>query len=302
MGTRGPAAGRGRKGFEEGGARKPKPMPRPRLRIDLLTLFPGIFDSAFSHSLLGKAREKGWIEIRVHDIREEAEGRHRVADDAPYGGGDGMVMTPGPVVRCIEKARGGDGHVVLLSPAGALLDQARARSLAARRHLVIVCGRYGGVDERVSALAVDEEISVGDYVLGGGEPAAIVLVDVVARLVPGVVGNEASTRADSFEGGLLEHPQYTRPADFRGLEAPEVLRSGDHEEVARWRRGQSLARTLARRPDLLAKANLTDEDRHFLDGMAREARDPEAGPAKGRIRKASRPMAPGTSEKRRRRR
>ena len=308
MGTRGPAAGRGRKGSEKGGARKSTPRPRlrprlgPRLRIDFLTLFPGIFDSVFSHSLLGKAREKGWIDIRVHDIREQAEGRHRVADDAPYGGGDGMVMKPGPVVRCIEKARGDDGYVVLLSPAGALLDQARARSLAARPHLVIVCGRYGGVDERVSALAVDEEISIGDYVLGGGEPAAIVLVDAVARLVPGVVGNEASTRADSFEDGLLEHPQYTRPAVFRGLEVPEVLRSGDHAEVARWRRRQSLARTRARRPDLLAKANLPDEDRRFLDGLAREAPDPEAGPAGGRIRKAPRSPGPGASEKRRRRR
>jgi tRNA (guanine37-N1)-methyltransferase len=271
---------------------------RPSLRIDILSLFPGILDSAFSHSLLAKAREKGLIDIRVRDIRDEAQGRHRVADDAPYGGGDGMVMKPEPVVRSIEKARGDDGHVVLLSPAGALLDQARVRRLAARPHLVIVCGRYGGVDERVTRLAVDEEISIGDYVLGGGEPAAIVLVDAVARLVPGVVGNVASTLADSFEEGLLEHPQYTRPAIYRGLRVPEVLLSGDHAEVARWRRRESLSRTRARRPDLLAKARLSEADRRLLEEMAGEAAVPEAGPAQGAILKKPRPGRARASGKR----
>jgi tRNA (guanine37-N1)-methyltransferase len=268
------------------------------LRIDILSLFPGILDSAFSHSLLAKAREKGLIDIRVRDIRDEAQGRHRVADDAPYGGGDGMVMKPEPVVRSIEKTRGDDGHVVLLSPAGALLDQARVRRLAARPHLVIVCGRYGGVDERVTRLVVDEEISIGDYVLGGGEPAAIVLVDAVARLVPGVVGNVASTLADSFEEGLLEHPQYTRPAIYRGLRVPEVLLSGDHAEVARWRRRESLSRTRTRRPDLLAKARISDEDRRLLEEMAREGAVPEAGPAQGAILKEPRPGRARASGKR----
>jgi tRNA (guanine37-N1)-methyltransferase len=271
----------------------------PRLRIDILTLFPGIFASVFSHSLLAKARVKGLIDIQVHDVREEAEGLHRVADDAPYGGGDGMVMKPEPVVRSIEKARGDDGHVVLLTPAGGLLTQARVRALAARSHLVIVCGRYGGVDERVSRLAVDEEVSVGDYVLGGGEPAAIVLVDAVARLVPGVVGNEASIIAESFEDGLLEHPQYTRPAVFRGLGVPEVLLGGNHAEVARWRRRQSLLRTLSRRPDLLASAKLSVEDRRVLDERTREEAEPrKAGHADETITVKRRPGRPHASSKR----
>ncbi len=332
MAKRGPATGRGRKGAGRSAAKGKKPaaqrVPRsgraksmkraprsghaasgkkapapaaraaPRLRIDILTLFPGIFASAFSHSLLAKARVKGLIDIQVHDIRREAEGLHRVADDAPYGGGDGMVMKPEPIVRSIEKARGADGHVVLLSPAGALLDQARVRRLAARPHLVIVCGRYGGVDERVSRLAVDEEISIGDYVLGGGEPAAIVVVDAVARLVPGVVGNEASTLADSFEGGLLEHPQYTRPAVYRGLRVPEALLSGNHAEVERWRRRQSLSRTRTRRPDLLVKAKLSDEDRRILGEMAREDAAPEGGPGQGMVYKKPRSPRPGASGKR----
>jgi tRNA (guanine37-N1)-methyltransferase len=221
------------------------------LRIDILTLFPAIFDSVFAQSLLGKAIDRGLIEVRIHDIREHAEGRHRVVDDAPYGGGDGMVMKPGPVVRAIEAVRGERGWVILTTPAGALLTQARARALSAREHLVIVCGRYGGVDERVSRIAVDEEISIGDYVLGGGEPAAIVLVDAIARLVPGVVGNAESTVEDSFEAGLLEYPQYTRPASFRGLDVPAVLLAGHHGEVDRWRREQALRRTRERRPELL---------------------------------------------------
>ncbi len=239
------------------------------LLIDLLTLFPGIFDSAFEHSLLAKASARGLLDIRVHDLREEGEGPHRVADDAPYGGGDGMVMLAGPVVRSIERLRGRGSRVVLLTPAGALLTQARARELASERHLIIVCGRYGGVDERVAA-SVDEEISVGDYVLGGGEPAAIVLVDAVARLVPGVVGNAESTAADSFADGLLECPQFTRPESFRGQKVPRVLLSGDHGKVARWRRKESLRRKLLRRPDLIARARLSDEDRVLLAEVMRE--------------------------------
>jgi len=236
----------------------PAPKARPRLRIDILTLFPGIFESVFKHSLLGKAAARGLIEVGIHDIREHAEGRHKVADDAPYGGGDGMVMKPGPVVRAIEKARGEVGWVILTTPAGALLTQARARALSAREHLVIVCGRYGGVDERVSQIAVDEEISIGDYVLGGGEPAAIVLVDAIARLVPGVVGNAESTIEDSFEAGLLEYPQYTRPASFRGLDVPAVLLAGHHGDVSRWRREEALRRTRERRPELLDKETAAD--------------------------------------------
>lgn len=257
------------------GARKKRAVRSPRLRIDLLTLFPGIFDSPFDHSLLARAREQKLIDIRVHDIREDAEGRHRVADDAPYGGGDGMVMMADPVLRAIKRVKGRSGWVVLLSPAGKPLDQAAARRFAARRHLVIVCGRYGGIDERVSALAIDEEISIGDYVLGGGESAAIALVDAVARLVPGVVGNAASVTADSFEDGLLEYPQFTRPASVRGLEVPEVLLGGDHAKVARWRRKESIRRTLRRRPELLGRARLSKQDRLLLAEVRREEGMPE---------------------------
>ncbi|MFQ5457298.1 MAG: tRNA (guanosine(37)-N1)-methyltransferase TrmD [Myxococcota bacterium] len=240
------------------------------MRFDLLTLFPGIFGSPFAHSLLSKAIARGLIDIRVHDIREEGEGRHRVADDAPYGGGDGMVMMAGPVLRTLARIRGRRGRVILLSPAGKLLDQATARRLASERHLVLICGRYGGIDERVAELAVDEEISIGDYVLGGGEPAAIALVDAVARLVPGVVGNAESTAADSFEDGLLEYPQFTRPASVRGLAVPEVLLGGDHAKIARWRRKESMRRTLRRRPDLLARARLSKRDQLLLDEVRRE--------------------------------
>jgi tRNA (guanine37-N1)-methyltransferase len=254
------------------------------LRVDILTLFPGIFESPFSHSLIGKAQARGLLTIGIHDIREQAEGRHRVADGAPYGGGDGMVMKPEPLVRAIEAVAGRKARrrawVVLLSPAGTLLTQAKARELAARRRLVLVCGRYAGVDERV-AVSVDEEISIGDYVLGGGEPAAVVLVDALARLVPGVLGNEASSLADSFEGGLLEHPQYTRPATFRGLRVPEVLRGGDHAEVARWRRKEALRRTWARRPELLARAALTREDWMLLAEIEREEAQARQGPGAG---------------------
>lgn len=220
--------------------------------------------------MLAKARAKGLLDLRVHDIRDEAQGRHRSADDAPYGGGDGMVMMPGPVVRSIERVVGKRGWVVLLSPAGALLTQSRVRVLSARKHLVIVCGRYGGVDERVGSLCVDEEISIGDYVLGGGEPAAITLVDAVARLVPGVVGNEDSTVADSFTDGLLEYPQFTRPVEFRGLKVPDILRSGDHARVKRWRRKEALRRTLSRRPDLLSDAELSTQDHLLLTEIRQE--------------------------------
>jgi tRNA (guanine37-N1)-methyltransferase len=272
--------GRDRSGRRGAGARK----RGPALRIEILTLFPGIFESPFSHSLIGKAQARGLLAIGVNDIRVHARGRHRVADDAPYGGGDGMVMKPEPVVRAIEEAAGPKRRrrawVVLFSPAGALLTQAKARELAARKHVVLVCGRYAGVDERVAA-SVDEEISVGDYVLGGGEPAAIVLVDAVARLVPGVVGNEVSPLADSFEDGLLECPQYTRPPVFRGLEVPRVLLGGDHEEVARWRRKESLRRTWGRRPDLLSRAALTQADHIALAKIRREVTEARDGPGTG---------------------
>jgi tRNA (guanine37-N1)-methyltransferase len=204
-------------------------------------------------SILGKAREKGLLRVQVTDIREFAEGKHRVTDDVPYGGGAGMVMKPEPLVAAIESARQRNpgAKVLLLSPQGRRFTQAVAEELAKEGSLILVCGRYEGVDERVGGF-IDGELSLGDFVLTGGEPAALAVIDAVARLVPGVLGNELSSRSESFSAGLLEGPQYTRPPEFRGLRVPEVLLSGDHGKIAKWRREQSVLRTQERRPDLLA--------------------------------------------------
>jgi tRNA (guanine37-N1)-methyltransferase len=230
------------------------------LRIDIITIFPGLFTGWLSESLVGAACAKGLIELRLHDLREHTRDRHRSVDDAPYGGGPGMVMRPEPLVRAVEavagrKGPGREAHVVLLSPQGRRLDQPLLAALAARRQLVLVCGRYEGVDQRAVELAMDEEISIGDYVLSGGEVPAMVVAEGVARLVPGVLGNAESTRSESFVEGLLEGPQYTRPPEFGGLAVPEVLRSGDHAAVARWRRDKAREVTKVRRPDLLEPAS-----------------------------------------------
>ena len=220
-----------------------------------------------AESILGKARESGLLEARVTDVREYAEGRHRVTDDAPYGGGAGMVMKPEPLVAAIEAARARipGATVVLTSPRGARLDQALARRLAEHGKLILVCGRYEGVDERVMT-AVDMEVSVGDFVLTGGELAALCVVDAAARLVPGVLGNDASAGAESFAGdALLEHPHYTRPPEFRGMKVPEVLLSGDHKRIERWRRRESLRATRERRPDLFARLHLSETDLRLID-------------------------------------
>jgi len=238
---------------------------------DILTLFPEMFDSFLDASILGKAIAQGTLQVRRHNIRDFATGRHRVTDDAPYGGGCGMVMKPEPLVRAIESVRaleGPPGFVVLLTPQGRRFCQKIAADLARKERLILVCGRYEGVDERVRELAVDEEISIGDYVLSGGEAAALVVLDATARLVPGVLGDEQSVREESFSGGLLEYPQYTRPRQFMGLGVPAVLLSGDHRKIALWRRRKSLERTLRRRPDLLSEASLTEEDRKCLREIA----------------------------------
>jgi tRNA (guanine37-N1)-methyltransferase len=219
--------------------------------VDVITIFPEFFDSPLAASLLGRAGERGLVTVRRHDLRRWTSDRHRSVDDAPFGGGAGMVMTPGPWFEALDAlAKDGPARVVLLAPDGARFDQEAARRLAAEPRLILCCGRYEGVDERVRT-RVDEVLSVGDYVLAGGETAALVVLDAVARLVPGVMGNAASAEDESFTSGLLEYPQYTRPAVYRGLEVPEVLRSGDHGAVARWRAEQALARTRAARPDLL---------------------------------------------------
>jgi tRNA (guanine37-N1)-methyltransferase len=238
------------------------------MHISILTLFPEMFAGPFDASIIKRAQEAGIVEIGLHNIRDFAHDKHHVVDDAPYGGGDGMVMKPGPIFEAVEAVRKADSHVVLLTPQGRLLDQAIAQRLSAKTALIIICGRYEGIDERVSTLA-GEELSIGDYVLSGGEPAAIVLVDAIVRLLPGAIGADGGAAGDSYATGLLEYPQYTRPADFRGLQAPDVLLSGNHQEVDRWRRQQALRRTLERRPDMLATADLTEEDRRYLESLVR---------------------------------
>jgi tRNA (guanine37-N1)-methyltransferase len=235
------------------------------MRIDVFTVLPQILEPALAGSLLGKARERGVVTVNVHDLRHYTTDRHRSVDDAPFGGGAGMVLAPEPIFRAVE-AVDPRRPLFLLGPGGRRFDQAMARELAGSPGFSLLCGRYEGVDERVRAHVVDGELSIGDYVLAGGEAAAFVVVEAVTRLVPGVMGNEASGEDESFADGLLEYPQYTRPADFRGLEVPEVLRSGDHGRIARWRRAQALARTLERRPDLIAaRGGVTDGERRLLD-------------------------------------
>ena len=221
------------------------------LRIDVVTIFPQLFDAPLETSLLGKAVAEGLLDVRVHDLREHGLGKHRSVDDEPYGGGAGMVMRPEPLFDAVEAVRGPESHVVLLSPRGRRLDHGIVRELASRGHLILVCGRFEGVDERVAEHLVDEELSIGDYVLAGGELPALVVVEAVSRLVPGVLGNAESLASESHAEGLLEYPQYTRPAEYRGWRVPDVLLSGDHGAVERWRREQAEAVTRDRRPDLL---------------------------------------------------
>jgi tRNA (guanine37-N1)-methyltransferase len=222
------------------------------VRIDVLTIFPEIFESPLRGSLLGKAIDAEILDVRVHDIRDFATDRHRQVDDEPYGGGPGMVMKPEPLFAALESLGKGSKRVVLLSPAGRRLDQALVRELAAEQWLVLICGRYEGVDERVTEGIPAEEVSIGDYVLSGGEVPALVLLEAVTRLVPGVIGKDESLQHDSFgEDGLLDHPHYTRPQEFRGMRVPDVLLSGNHAEVERWRRDAALAKTRRNRPDLL---------------------------------------------------
>jgi tRNA (guanine37-N1)-methyltransferase len=222
------------------------------VRIDVLTIFPEILESPLRRSLLGKAIEAGILDVRVHDIRDFATDRHRQVDDDPYGGGPGMVMKPEPIFAAFESLGEGTKRTILLSPAGRRLDQSLVRELSAEPWIVLVCGRYEGVDERVAQGLPAEEVSIGDYVLSGGEVPALVVLEAVTRLVPGVIGRRESFERDSFgEDGLLDHPHYTRPREFRGMRVPEVLLSGDHAKVERWRREAALEKTRRNRPDLL---------------------------------------------------
>ena len=260
------------------------------MQIDIVTIFPEFFRGPLDYGIIRRAREAGLATIAVHDLRAFAHDRHRTVDDRPFGGGEGMVLKPEPIFECVEALSVDSceerlsGHsrqsVVLLSAQGKRFDQSVANELAALERIVLICGRYEGVDERVGRYLADRELSIGDYVLSGGEMGAAVIVDCVTRLIPGAVGNEASTRQESFtaheqlvvegpsstcaSGGLLDYPHYTRPADFRGMAVPEVLASGNHDEIRRWRRRTALEKTLRNRPDLLHEAVLSDEDKRLL--------------------------------------
>lgn len=241
------------------------------LRIDVLTIFPGLVDGFAAESLLGRARRSGMLDVRVHDLRDATTDAHRTVDDTPFGGGAGMVLMPGPIFDLVERVDP-PRPLLLLGPGGRRLDQAYARELAELDGFSLLCGRYEGVDERVRRHLCDGELSVGDYVLAGGEVAAMVVLEAVGRLVPGVMGNAASAGDESFSDGLLEYPQFTKPADFRGMTVPEVLRSGDHPRIARWRRAQALQRTIANRPDLIAeRGGLTPAEAALLEGLAPDA-------------------------------
>jgi tRNA (guanine37-N1)-methyltransferase len=221
------------------------------MRVDILTLFPGIFEGPLRESLLGRAIESGLVDVRVHDIRDHAHDKHRQVDDYAFGGGPGMVMKPAPIFEAVEMLGGGPMRIILLSPSGRRLDQELVRELAREPWLVLICGRYEGVDERVATGLSAEEVSIGDFVLAGGEVAALVLLEAVTRLVPGVVGNEESLSAESFETGMLDSPHYTRPREYRGMTVPEELLSGDHARIEQWRRRAAMEKTRRNRPDLL---------------------------------------------------
>jgi tRNA (guanine37-N1)-methyltransferase len=243
------------------------------MRFDIVTIFPAMIEAGLGEGVVSRGVERGLLDVAVHDLRRWTTDRHRTVDDVPYGGGPGMVMKAEPLMRAVEDiraTRGAPDSVVLLSPQGRTFTQAEAERLTRLEHIVLLCGRYEGMDERVRDMVATEEISIGDYVLSGGELPALVIVDAVSRLVPGVVGDEQSVAQDSFTRGLLDYPHYTRPAEIAGHRVPDVLLSGHHGDVRRWRRKAALMRTLERRPDLIATATLDDEERAMLDEIQRE--------------------------------
>ncbi len=247
------------------------------MRFDIITIFPEMFTGFFSGGVVRKALEKGLIEVHIHNLRDYAHDRHKQVDDRPYGGGEGMVLKPEPVFEAVEGIKRADlkSRVYLLSPQGGKFDARFARTLARIPQVILICGRYEGVDERVSRYLVDGEISIGDYVLTGGEPAAWVVVDAVSRFIPGVVGKEESVRRDSFFNGILDYPHYTRPRDFRRKKVPQVLFSGDHAKIYCWRWRKALEKTWSLRPDLLRKKKLASEDKKILESIQRKGKTNE---------------------------
>ena len=247
--------------------------------VDVITIFPGMFDAPMSTSIIGLARERGLVELRIHDLREYTHDRHRTTDDYPYGGGPGLVMKPEPLFEAldaVQELEDEPGSVIVCTPAGRPLTQDLVSELAEKERLVFICGRYEGIDERVLSRA-DVELSIGDYVLTGGELPAMVAIDAVSRLVPGVLGDDESSADESFADNRLEYPQYTRPASYRGLNVPEVLLSGDHARIAAWRKEQSIRKTARVRPDLLAGASLSDAEREIVQEETGRAAKPEEG-------------------------
>jgi tRNA (guanine37-N1)-methyltransferase len=242
------------------------------MRFDVLTIFPDMVSAQLREGVLGRAVNSGKVDVGLVNVRDFAKGAHKSTDDRPYGGGDGMVMRPGPIYRALKSVERVDGRcqVILLSPQGEPFDQRMAWELSCWDQLILVCGRYEGVDERIRTTCIDREISIGDYILSGGELGAMIVMDAVSRLIPGVLGGRRSNREDSFEGSLLEYPHYTRPRVFQGKEVPPVLMSGDHEKIRLWRRRESLRRTLSRRPDLFEKAKLDPEDEKILAELKEE--------------------------------
>ena len=250
------------------------------MKFDVVTIFPRMIDAGLAEGVVGRGIERGLIDVAVHDLRDYTTDRHRSVDDLPYGGGPGMVMKPEPLARAvadIRARRGAADAVILLSPQGRRFDQAEAERLGRLSHVVLLCGRYEGMDERVRDLVASEELSVGDFVVSGGELPALIVIDAVSRLVPGVVGDEGSVEQDSFSRGLLDYPHYTRPAEFGGLQVPQVLLSGHHAEVRRWRKKAALQRTLERRPELLEQAALDEEERELLEDLRRGQRSKGKG-------------------------
>ena len=245
------------------------------MQFDIFTLLPEVFPAYLDTSILKRARERGLIDVRVHNIRDYTHDRHHTTDDTPYGGGGGMVMKPGPVFEAVESALGPDPvcPVIMLTPQGRVFDQRVAQELSKYERIALICGRYEGIDERIREHLVTDEISVGDYVLTGGELPALLIVDAVSRLLPDVLGDPTGAEDDSHSSGLLEYPHYTRPPEFRGWTVPDVLLSGDHAKIDKWRREQSLLRTLKKRPDLLEKADLSEADQKFLKAHREDLSD-----------------------------